>query len=72
MANYVRNRSTNLKISVEIEKIRPILRELFLIGDVVFISKEFSQFSGFSNMEEAVKGFIGLVKPGYVSFPPPF
>lgn len=53
-----------IKISVEVEKTRPILRQLLPFGDVVFISKDFAHFSGFHCKEDAVKGFLGLVKPG--------
>lgn len=67
MIKFVKEFSESKKISVEIEKPRTVLRELILLGDVIFISKEFSQFSGFQSMKEAVKGFLGLSRPGYVS-----
>ena len=54
----------NVKFSVEIEKTRPVLTELFPYGDVVVVSKDFATFSGFHSMSEAVKGFLKLVKPG--------
>lgn len=57
-------REKNVKLSVEIEKARPVLKELVPYGDVVFISKDFAAFSGFHSMEEAVKGFLALAKPG--------
>jgi hypothetical protein len=66
MIKFVRENSKSIKISIEIEKTRTVLGELLPLGDVVFISKEFSQFSGFPTMKEAVKGFIGLSRPGYV------
>ncbi|XP_046643693.1 ketohexokinase-like isoform X3 [Daphnia pulicaria] len=66
MIKFVRENSKSIKISVEIEKTRTVLGELLPLGDVVFISKEFSQFSGFPTMKEAVKGFIGLSRPGCI------
>ena len=64
MVMCVKEHSTNVKISIEIEKTRPILNELLQLGDVVFVSKEFSQFSGFRMMDEACQGFLGLTKQG--------
>lgn len=64
MVNLARKKSPSVKISVEIEKPRPILNELLSLGDVVFVSKEYAQYSGFSTMVDAVKGFLSLVKPG--------
>lgn len=64
MIESVRKHSTAIRISVELENPQPVLNELVRLGDVVFLSKEFAQFSGFRSMNEAVKGFIGFVKPG--------
>ena len=65
MVNSALKRST-IKISVEIEKARPMLNSLFYLqADVVFVSKEYAQYSGLSTMEEAVKGFLPLTKPGW-------
>lgn len=62
MIERVRQQSTTVKISVEIEKPRPILSELLPLGDVVFVSKDFAQFSGFHSMSEAAKGFLSAIK----------
>ncbi|XP_028410180.1 ketohexokinase-like [Dendronephthya gigantea] len=54
--NLKKEENLRIKISVEIEKKRPELRALFDQADVVFIGKDFAQFSGFSTPEEAVMG----------------
>ena len=64
MVNSAKKKSSSVKISVEIEKTRPMLNELLSLGDVVFVSKEYAQYSGFSTMFDAVKGFLPLIKPG--------
>ena len=63
MIDDVRAKSAALTVSIEIEKPRPVLQELIALGDVVFISKEFAQFSGVSSKEEAVRHFMPMVKP---------
>jgi len=64
MAEHVRANSATLTISIEIEKPRPVLKELVVLGDVVFISKEFAQFSGVSSKEDAIRHFMPLIRPG--------
>ena len=64
MIELIRSRNHNLKISVELEKPRAVLKELMPLGDVVFISKEFAKFSGYQSMEDAVKGVSTSVKFG--------
>jgi hypothetical protein len=64
MVDSARKRYSSVKISVEIEKARPMLNELLSLGDVVFLSKEYAQYSGFSSMDDTVRGFLPLIKPG--------
>jgi len=66
MMDVVRRGSTTLTISVEMEKPRAVLSDLVQLGDVVFISKEFAQFSGLHCKEEAVQHFMALATPGAV------
>ncbi|XP_043979217.1 ketohexokinase isoform X3 [Gambusia affinis] len=53
-------------ISVEIEKIREPLYELFPYGDVVFVSKDVARHFGFDSPEAALKGLYPRVKKGAV------
>ncbi|XP_055493308.1 ketohexokinase isoform X2 [Leucoraja erinacea] len=53
-----------ITISVEIEKPREELYQLFGHGDVVFVSKDVARHFGFNSASEAVKGFYSRVKPG--------
>lgn len=64
MISFIRQSVHAIKISVEIEKSRPILKELIPLGDVLFVSKDFSVFSGYHSMKKAVEGFSSLVQPG--------
>ncbi|XP_067890147.1 ketohexokinase isoform X1 [Heterodontus francisci] len=50
--------------SVEIEKTREELYQLFGHGDVVFVSKDVARHFGFNSAAEAVKGLYSRVKPG--------
>ncbi|KAM6463055.1 ketohexokinase isoform 1-T1 [Liasis olivaceus] len=50
--------------SVEVEKTRPELYQLFCYGDVVFVSKDVAKTFGFYSAPEAVKGLYGRLKPG--------
>ncbi|XP_072433962.1 ketohexokinase isoform X3 [Chiloscyllium punctatum] len=58
--------SAELRIttSVEIEKTREELYQLFGHGDFVFISKDVARHFGFNSASEAVKGLYNRVKPG--------
>ncbi|XP_066468118.1 ketohexokinase [Tiliqua scincoides] len=56
--------SQRVATSVEVEKPRPDLYQLFGYGDVVFVSKDVAKDLGFSSAPEAVKGLYGRVKPG--------
>ncbi|KAF7655684.1 hypothetical protein LDENG_00052440 [Lucifuga dentata] len=53
-------------VSVEIEKIREPLYQLFPYGDVVFVSKDVARHFGFQSAEAAVKGLYSKVKQGAV------
>ncbi|XP_068171231.1 ketohexokinase isoform X1 [Antennarius striatus] len=55
-----------ITVSVEIEKPREPLFQLFPYGDVVFVSKDVARHFGFSTAEAAVRGFYSRVKPGAV------
>ncbi|XP_059820659.1 ketohexokinase isoform X6 [Hypanus sabinus] len=50
--------------SVEIEKTREELYQLFRHGDVVFVSKDVARHFGYNSASEAVKGLYSRVKPG--------
>lgn len=60
--------SCNEKISVSLELEKPRESHLLLLNkaDVVFISKEFARFRGFSSSAEAVKSIYNKVKSGAV------
>ncbi|XP_062863866.1 ketohexokinase isoform X3 [Trichomycterus rosablanca] len=58
-----RNRIT---ISVEIEKTRQPLYQLFPHGDLVFVSKDVASHFGFQSASDAVKGFYPRLKNGAV------
>nr|XP_033795551.1 ketohexokinase isoform X2 [Geotrypetes seraphini] len=51
-------------ISVEIEKTREHLYQLFGYGDIVFVSKDLAQHFGFDSAPEALKGLHNRVKNG--------
>nr|XP_005998752.1 PREDICTED: ketohexokinase isoform X2 [Latimeria chalumnae] len=53
-----------ISVSVEIEKTREELYQLFAHGDVVFISKDVARRFGFHSAPEALKGLYGRVKKG--------
>ncbi|XP_012708181.2 ketohexokinase isoform X4 [Fundulus heteroclitus] len=55
-----------ITISVEIEKTREPLYELFPHGDVVFVSKDVARHLGFNSPEAALKGLYNRVKKGAV------
>lgn len=64
MILHVRQSCPCIKISVEVEKPQPILKELISVGDVVFISKDFSKFAGYQSMEKAALEFMNIARPG--------
>ncbi|XP_037628218.1 ketohexokinase isoform X2 [Sebastes umbrosus] len=55
-----------ITVSVEIEKTREPLYQLFPHGDVVFVSKDVARHFGFLSAEAALKGFYNRVKQGAV------
>ncbi|XP_077186423.1 ketohexokinase isoform X2 [Paroedura picta] len=62
--NQTRLESQRIGTSVEVEKPRPELYQLFGYGDVVFVSKDVAKDLGFCSASEAVKGLYRRVKPG--------
>ncbi|XP_030633476.1 ketohexokinase isoform X2 [Chanos chanos] len=57
---------SRIRISVEIEKTREPLYQLFPYGDVVFVSKDVAMHFGFNSAASAVKGMYSRVKKGAV------
>ncbi|XP_066553818.1 ketohexokinase isoform X3 [Amia ocellicauda] len=53
-----------ITISVEIEKTREELYQLFQYGDVVFVSKDVARHFGYNSAADALKGFYSRVKKG--------
>ncbi|MED6252114.1 hypothetical protein ATANTOWER_007124, partial [Ataeniobius toweri] len=66
MFNTKRPEHQRITISVEIEKTREQLYELFPYGDVVFVSKDVAHHFGFNSAEAALKGLYHRVKKGAV------
>ncbi|KAF7703997.1 ketohexokinase isoform X2 [Silurus meridionalis] len=64
--NATQEEKNRITVSVEIEKTRPSLYQLFPHGDVVFVSKDVAMHFGFDSAASAVKGFYGRVKDGAV------
>ncbi|XP_015984547.1 ketohexokinase isoform X1 [Rousettus aegyptiacus] len=54
----------NIRVSVEVEKTREELFQLFGYGDVVFVSKDVAKHLGFRSAVEALKGLYSRVKKG--------
>ncbi|XP_030233179.1 ketohexokinase isoform X1 [Gadus morhua] len=55
-----------ITVSVEIEKTREPLYQLFCQGDVVFVSKDVAMHFGFSSAQTALRGLYSRVKEGAV------
>ncbi|XP_048046848.1 ketohexokinase isoform X2 [Megalobrama amblycephala] len=53
-----------ITISVEIEKTREPLYQLFPLGDLVFVSKDVAQHFGFDSASAALKGFSSRLRKG--------
>ncbi|CAH6786911.1 Khk [Phodopus roborovskii] len=53
-----------VRVSVEIEKPREELFQLFGYGEVVFVSKDVAKYLGFQSAAEALRGLYGRVKKG--------
>ncbi|XP_053488267.1 ketohexokinase isoform X2 [Ictalurus furcatus] len=64
--NATQEEKNRITISVEIEKTRPSLYQLFPHGDVVFVSKDVALHFGFQSASSALKGFYSQVKDGAV------
>ncbi|XP_036604774.1 ketohexokinase isoform X2 [Trichosurus vulpecula] len=57
-------REQQIKISVEVEKPREELYQLFTYGDVVFVSKDVAKHMGFRSAAETLKGLYSRVGKG--------
>uniref|UniRef100_A0A3Q3K909 Ketohexokinase n=1 Tax=Monopterus albus TaxID=43700 RepID=A0A3Q3K909_MONAL len=66
MYNSTLPRQQRITISVEIEKTREMLYQLFAHGDVVFVSKDVARHFGYESAEAALRGFYSRVKAGAV------
>ncbi|KAF3826432.1 hypothetical protein GH733_008957 [Mirounga leonina] len=53
-----------IRVSVEVEKPREELFQLFGYGDVVFVSKDVAKHLGFRSAGEALRGLYGRVRKG--------
>ncbi|XP_058605141.1 ketohexokinase isoform X3 [Onychostoma macrolepis] len=62
--NSKQEEKNRITISVEIEKTREPLYQLFPLGDLVFVSKDVAQHFGFTSAAAALKGFYGRVRKG--------
>lgn len=56
--------TNRITVSVEIEKTRDELYQLFPTADLVFVSKDVARRFGFDSAEAAVKGLYSKVRPG--------
>ncbi|XP_018543215.1 ketohexokinase isoform X3 [Lates calcarifer] len=66
MFNRMLPQQQRITISVEIEKTREPLYQLFPHGDVVFVSKDVARHFGFQSAEAALRGLYHRVKQGAV------
>ncbi|XP_029283819.1 ketohexokinase, partial [Cottoperca gobio] len=66
MYNSTLPKQERITLSVEIEKTREPLYQLFPHGDVVFVSKDVARHFGFQSAEAALKGLYSRVKQGAV------
>ncbi|XP_040080361.1 ketohexokinase isoform X3 [Oryx dammah] len=55
---------SKIQVSVEVEKPREELYQLFGYGDVVFVSKDVAKHFGFRSAEEALRGLYSRVRKG--------
>ncbi|XP_077095123.1 ketohexokinase isoform X1 [Siphateles boraxobius] len=62
--NSKQEEKNRITISVEIEKTREPLYQLFPLGDLVFVSKDVAQHFGFDSAAAALKGFSGRLRKG--------
>ncbi|XP_071351443.1 ketohexokinase isoform X2 [Trachinotus anak] len=66
MYNSTLPQQQKITVSVEIEKTRELLYQLFPHGDVVFVSKDVARHFGFQSAEAALRGLYSRVKQGAV------
>ncbi|XP_057165101.1 ketohexokinase isoform X1 [Ursus arctos] len=64
--NTTRPPGQKIRVSVEVEKPREELFQLFGYGDVVFVSKDVAKHLGFRSAGEALRGLYGRVRKGAV------
>ncbi|XP_053366556.1 ketohexokinase isoform X3 [Clarias gariepinus] len=64
--NSTQEEKNRITVSVEIEKTRSLLYQLFPLGDVVFVSKDVAVHFGFQSASSAVTGLYNRVKDGAV------
>ncbi|XP_002913822.1 ketohexokinase isoform X3 [Ailuropoda melanoleuca] len=64
--NATRPPGQRIRVSVEVEKPREELFQLFGYGDVVFVSKDVAKHLGFRSAGEALRGLYGRVRKGAV------
>ncbi|XP_059375959.1 ketohexokinase isoform X3 [Carassius carassius] len=62
--NSKQEEKNRISISVEIEKTREPLYQLFPLGDLVFVSKDVAQHFGFTSSAAALKGIYGRLRKG--------
>ncbi|XP_016347926.1 ketohexokinase isoform X2 [Sinocyclocheilus anshuiensis] len=62
--NSKQEEKNRITISVEIEKTREPLYQLFPLGDLVCVSKDVAQHFGFTSAAAALKGFYGRLRKG--------
>ncbi|XP_026142221.1 ketohexokinase-like isoform X2 [Carassius auratus] len=62
--NSKQEEKNRITISVEIEKTREPLYQLFPLGDLVFVSKDVAQHFGFTSAAAALKGIYGRLRKG--------
>ncbi|XP_043119720.1 ketohexokinase isoform X3 [Puntigrus tetrazona] len=55
---------SRITISLEIEKTREHLYQLFPLGDLVFVSKDVARHFGFTSAAAALNGFYGRLRKG--------
>ena len=68
--NTMKSFTNQVKVSVELERPRESLLQLLQKGDVVFISKDFARFRGFSSSAVAVKSLHSQLKSGAIAICP--
>ncbi|KAG7328056.1 hypothetical protein KOW79_008000 [Hemibagrus wyckioides] len=62
--NATQEEKNRITVSVEIEKTRPSIYQLFSHGDVVFVSKDVAMHFGYQSASSALRGFYSRVKNG--------